>query len=98
VQEVSSSRWNSRAKDSWQHVGRAGNRAWRDGHLPRGADRREERVVTLRHLGFASREMCSAFAIGWETSLERLRGNPRSGVLTESSAGTCIVGRPGDDT
>ena len=28
--------------------------------------------VTLRHLGFASRDMCSAFAIGWETSLERL--------------------------
>ena len=28
--------------------------------------------VTLRHLGFASRQMCSAFAIGWETSLERL--------------------------
>jgi uncharacterized protein YndB with AHSA1/START domain len=28
--------------------------------------------VTLRHLGFASRDMCHAFAIGWETSLERL--------------------------
>ena len=28
--------------------------------------------VTLRHRGFASRDMCSAFAIGWETSLERL--------------------------
>jgi len=28
--------------------------------------------VTLRHQGFASRDMCSAFAIGWETSLERL--------------------------
>jgi uncharacterized protein YndB with AHSA1/START domain len=28
--------------------------------------------VTLRHLGFASRDMCRAFAIGWETSLERL--------------------------
>src|SRR5205809_6673727 len=28
--------------------------------------------VTLRHLGFASRDMCTAFAIGWETSLERL--------------------------
>jgi uncharacterized protein YndB with AHSA1/START domain len=28
--------------------------------------------VTLRHLGFASRDMCNAFAIGWETSLERL--------------------------
>jgi uncharacterized protein YndB with AHSA1/START domain len=28
--------------------------------------------VTLRHLGFASRDICNAFAIGWETSLERL--------------------------
>jgi uncharacterized protein YndB with AHSA1/START domain len=28
--------------------------------------------VTLQHLGFVSREMCSAFAIGWETSFERL--------------------------
>jgi len=28
--------------------------------------------VTLRHVGFASRDMCNAFAIGWETSLERL--------------------------
>jgi len=28
--------------------------------------------ITLRHLGFASRDMCSAFAIGWETSFERL--------------------------
>jgi uncharacterized protein YndB with AHSA1/START domain len=28
--------------------------------------------VTLRHLGFASRDMCRAFAAGWETSLERL--------------------------
>ena len=28
--------------------------------------------ITLRHLGFASREMCNAFAIGWETSFERL--------------------------
>jgi uncharacterized protein YndB with AHSA1/START domain len=28
--------------------------------------------VTLRHVGLASRQMCSAFAIGWETSLERL--------------------------
>ena len=28
--------------------------------------------VTLRHSGFASRDMCNAFAIGWETSFERL--------------------------
>jgi uncharacterized protein YndB with AHSA1/START domain len=28
--------------------------------------------LTLRHSGFASRDMCHAFAIGWETSLERL--------------------------
>jgi uncharacterized protein YndB with AHSA1/START domain len=28
--------------------------------------------VTLRHMGFASRDRCQAFAIGWETSLERL--------------------------
>lgn len=29
--------------------------------------------LTLRHSGFASRDMCHAFAIGWETSLARLR-------------------------
>ena len=28
--------------------------------------------LTLRHAGFASRERCNAFALGWETSLERL--------------------------
>jgi uncharacterized protein YndB with AHSA1/START domain len=28
--------------------------------------------VTLRHVGFASRDMCEAFAIGWETSFHRL--------------------------
>src|SRR5262245_1291273 len=28
--------------------------------------------LTLRHVGFTSSEMCVAFAIGWETSLERL--------------------------
>lgn len=28
--------------------------------------------LTLRHAGFASRDRCQAFAIGWETSLERL--------------------------
>ena len=28
--------------------------------------------ITLRHTGFVSREMCQAFAIGWETSFERL--------------------------
>jgi len=28
--------------------------------------------LTLRHEGFASREMCNAFAIGWETSFDRL--------------------------
>ena len=28
--------------------------------------------ITLRHAGFAASEVCSAFAIGWETSLERL--------------------------
>jgi uncharacterized protein YndB with AHSA1/START domain len=28
--------------------------------------------ITLRHLGFAARDICSAFAIGWETSFERL--------------------------
>jgi uncharacterized protein YndB with AHSA1/START domain len=28
--------------------------------------------LTLRHSGFASRDRCQAFAIGWETSLERL--------------------------
>ena len=28
--------------------------------------------LTLRHAGFASREKCGSFALGWETSLERL--------------------------
>ena len=28
--------------------------------------------LTLRHSGFVSRDMCSNFAIGWETSLEQL--------------------------
>jgi uncharacterized protein YndB with AHSA1/START domain len=28
--------------------------------------------LTLRHSGFVSSEVCAAFAIGWETSLERL--------------------------
>ena len=28
--------------------------------------------VTLRHAGFASRDRCSAFAAGWETSFRRL--------------------------
>jgi uncharacterized protein YndB with AHSA1/START domain len=28
--------------------------------------------LTLRHAGFASRDVCNAFAIGWETSFERL--------------------------
>jgi uncharacterized protein YndB with AHSA1/START domain len=28
--------------------------------------------ITLRHSGFASPEVCGAFAIGWETSPERL--------------------------
>ena len=28
--------------------------------------------VTLRHAGFASRDMCQAFSIGWETSFQRL--------------------------
>src|SRR5262245_45480766 len=38
--------------------------------------------VTLRHAGFASSEVCSAFAIGWETSLERL-------AETLSTEGAC---------
>jgi uncharacterized protein YndB with AHSA1/START domain len=28
--------------------------------------------VTLRHAGFASRDVCEAFAIGWQTSFDRL--------------------------
>jgi uncharacterized protein YndB with AHSA1/START domain len=28
--------------------------------------------VTLRHAGFASRDVCNAFAVGWETSFDRL--------------------------
>jgi uncharacterized protein YndB with AHSA1/START domain len=28
--------------------------------------------LTLRHTGFVSRDRCQAFAIGWETSFERL--------------------------
>jgi uncharacterized protein YndB with AHSA1/START domain len=36
---------------------------------PVGAERTR---VTLRHAGFASRDRCSAFAAGWETSFRRL--------------------------
>jgi uncharacterized protein YndB with AHSA1/START domain len=36
---------------------------------PSGAGRTR---VTLRHAGFASRDRCSAFAAGWETSFRRL--------------------------
>ena len=36
---------------------------------PIGAERTR---VTLRHAGFASRDTCSAFAAGWETSFRRL--------------------------
>lgn len=32
----------------------------------------ERTRVTLRHAGFASRDMCGAFAAGWETSFRRL--------------------------
>jgi uncharacterized protein YndB with AHSA1/START domain len=28
--------------------------------------------LTLRHAGFASRDVCKAFAMGWETSFDRL--------------------------
>ena len=28
--------------------------------------------LTLHHAGFTSRERCNAFALGWESSLERL--------------------------
>jgi uncharacterized protein YndB with AHSA1/START domain len=36
---------------------------------PVGAERTR---VTLRHAGFASRDTCSSFAAGWETSFRRL--------------------------
>jgi uncharacterized protein YndB with AHSA1/START domain len=32
----------------------------------------ERTRVTLRHAGFASRDTCSNFAVGWETSFRRL--------------------------
>src|SRR3989442_7910157 len=67
--EVESPQW---LVHTWEGAGEP-KAASTGNHLVEPIDRRTR--VTLRHLGFASREMCSAFAIGWETSLERLAGN-----------------------
>ena len=54
---------------TWERAGKAGV-ASTVTYLVEPIDGRTR--VTLRHTGFASRDMCRAFAIGWETSLERL--------------------------
>ena len=64
--EVESPRW---LVHTWERAGKPGV-ASTVTYLVEPTDGRTR--VTLRHRGFASRDMCSAFAIGWETSLERL--------------------------
>jgi uncharacterized protein YndB with AHSA1/START domain len=64
--EVESPRW---LVHTWEGVGKQGV-ASTVTYLLEPIDGRTR--VTLRHLGFASRDRCQAFAIGWETSLERL--------------------------
>jgi uncharacterized protein YndB with AHSA1/START domain len=64
--EVESPRW---LVHTWEGAGKGGV-ASTVTYLVEPIDGRTR--VTLRHLGFASRDMCQAFAIGWETSLERL--------------------------
>jgi uncharacterized protein YndB with AHSA1/START domain len=64
--EVESPRW---LVHTWERAGKP-DAASTVSYLVEPIDGRTR--VTLRHVGFASREMCSAFAIGWETSLERL--------------------------
>jgi uncharacterized protein YndB with AHSA1/START domain len=54
---------------TWDGAGKAGRPStvtYDLEHIGRGTR------LTLRHTGFASRDMCQAFALGWETSLERL--------------------------
>jgi uncharacterized protein YndB with AHSA1/START domain len=65
--EVESPRW---LVHTWEHARKPGVASTTVTYLVEPIDGRTR--VTLRHLGFASRDMCSAFAIGWETSLERL--------------------------
>jgi len=64
--EVESPRW---LVHTWEGAGKPGV-ASTVTYLLEPIDGRTR--ITLRHLGFASRERCSAFAIGWETSFERL--------------------------
>jgi uncharacterized protein YndB with AHSA1/START domain len=64
--EVESPRW---IVHTWEGAGKPGA-ASTVTYLVEPIDGRTR--VTLRHVGFASRDMCRAFAIGWETSLERL--------------------------
>ena len=64
--EVESPRW---LVHTWEGAGKPGV-ASTVTYLLEPIDGRTR--VTLRHLGFASRDKCQAFAIGWETSLERL--------------------------
>ena len=54
---------------TWEHAGKPGAVSTVT-YLVEPIDGRTR--VTLRHVGFVSRDICSAFAIGWETSLERL--------------------------
>jgi uncharacterized protein YndB with AHSA1/START domain len=64
--EIESPRW---LVHTWEGVGKPGA-ASTVTYLVEPIDGRTR--ITLRHLGFASRQTCSAFTIGWETSLERL--------------------------
>jgi uncharacterized protein YndB with AHSA1/START domain len=64
--EVESPRW---LVHTWEGAGKPGVPST-VAYLVEPIDGRTR--VTLRHLGFASRDRCNAFAIGWETSLERL--------------------------
>jgi uncharacterized protein YndB with AHSA1/START domain len=64
--EVESPRW---LVHTWEGAGKP-NAASTVTYLVEPIDGRTR--VTLRHSAFASRDICHAFAIGWETSLERL--------------------------
>src|SRR5580765_2758408 len=64
--EIESPRW---LVHTWEGAGKQGV-ASTVTYLVEPIDGRTR--VTLRHLGFASRDMCRAFTLGWETSLERL--------------------------
>jgi uncharacterized protein YndB with AHSA1/START domain len=54
---------------TWRGVGAPGEPSTVTYHLDPHGDGTH---VTLRHVGFASRETCAATCAGWETSFERL--------------------------